>query len=160
MTTTQTGRMLDEEHRRNLDLLERMERAIAVAPEATPELRKLLGEFARSMEVDIGRHFDFEEQHLFPRMEESGDGSIAALMREEHDAIREVAQELLPLAREAAAGELDAEAWDRLRLGTLELIERQVSHIQKETMAVLPQLEDLLDPETDGELALEYAATA
>lgn len=158
--TTQTGRMLDEDHRRNLDLLERMERAIAAAPEATPELRKLLDEFTRCMEVDIGRHFDFEEQQLFPRLDDAGDGAIAALMREEHDAIREVAGELLPLAREVADGVVDEEAWDRLRLGTLELIERQVSHIQKETMAMLPLLDDLLDPGTDGELALEYAATA
>ncbi len=160
MTTTQTGRMLDEDHHRNLELLERMERAIAGAPEATIELRKLLVEFARAMEVDIGRHFDFEEQHLFPRLEEAGDGAMAALMKEEHDAIREVASELLPLAREVAEGVVDEEAWDRLRLGTLELIERQVSHIQKETMAMLPLLGDVLDPETDGELALEYAATA
>jgi hemerythrin-like domain-containing protein len=157
---TQTGRMLDDDHRRNLELLERMERAIGGAPEATPELRKLLDAFARSMEVDIGRHFEFEEQQLFPRLAEAGDGSIADLMREEHDAIREVAAELLPLAREVAQGLVDEEAWDRLRLGTLELVERQVSHIQKETMAMLPLLDDLLDPETDGELALEYAATA
>lgn len=158
--TTQTGRMLDDDHRRNLDLLERMERAIAVAPAATPDLQKLLDEFARTMEVDIGRHFEFEEQHLFPRIEDAGDGAIAALMREEHEAIRDVAAELLPLAREVAAGVVDEEAWDRLRLGTLELIERQVSHIQKETMAVLPLLDDVLDAQTDGELALEYAATA
>jgi hemerythrin-like domain-containing protein len=160
MISTQTGRMLDEDHRRNLDLLERVERAMSGAPAATPELRKLLGEFARAMETDIGRHFDFEEQNLFPRMTEAGDGSMVDLMREEHDAIREVAAELLPLAREATQGELDEEAWDRLRLGTLELVERQVSHIQKETMAMLPLLDDVLDPETDGELALGYAATA
>jgi hemerythrin-like domain-containing protein len=160
MITTQTGRLLDEEHRRNLELLERVERAIGGAPTATPELVKLLSEFARTMEVDIGRHFEFEEQQLFPRLVEAGDGAIAALMQEEHDAIREVAGELLPLAREVAGGAVDEEAWDRLRLGTLELVERQVSHIQKETMAVLPLLEDLLDGDTDGELALGYAATA
>ena len=40
---------------------------------------------------------------------------------------------------------------------TLELVERQVAHIQKETMALLPLLDDLLDAETDGQLALEYA---
>jgi len=158
--TTQTGRMLDEEHRSNLGLLERMERAIGGAPESTPELCRLLGEFAHCMEVDIGRHFEFEEQQLFPRLVDAGDGAIAALMREEHDAIREVAEELLPLAREVAQGMVDEEAWDRLRLGTLELIERQVSHIQKETMAVLPLLEDLLDADTDGELALGYASIA
>lgn len=31
-----------------------------------------------------------------------------------------------------------------------------VSHIQKETMALLPLLEDLLDDETDRELAMAY----
>lgn len=160
MTTTQTGRMLDEDHRRNLEVLERMERAIAGAPEVTPELARLLDEFAQTMEVDIGRHFDFEEQQLFTRLDEAGDGAIAAMMKEEHDAIREVAAELLPLAREVAQGVVDDEAWDRLRLGTLELIERQVAHIQKETMALLPLLQDVLDAQTDGELALEYAATA
>jgi hemerythrin-like domain-containing protein len=160
MTTTQTGRLLDEEHRRNLAVLERMERAIAGAPAATPELALLVGEFAHVMEVDIGRHFDFEEQQLFTRLDDAGDGAIVALMREEHDAIREVASELLPLAREVAEGIVDEESWDRLRIGTLELIERQVSHIQKETLALLPLLEDLLDAQLDGELSLEYAATA
>ncbi|HEY0825992.1 MAG TPA: hemerythrin domain-containing protein [Ramlibacter sp.] len=160
MTTTQVGRMLDEEHRANLDLLSRIEQAIGRAPGLTPQLTSLLVEFAHAMEHDIGRHFRFEEEHLFPRMADAGDGSIAALMREEHEAIREAASELIPLAREAAAGTIDEEGWDRLRLVALELVERQVSHIQKETMAVLPMLEDLLDPDTDGELALEYAATA
>jgi hemerythrin-like domain-containing protein len=160
MTTTQVGRMLDEEHRANLDLLARMEQAIGRAPMVTPQLSRLLVEFAHAMEHDISRHFRFEEEHLFPRIAEAGDGAIAALMREEHEAIREAASELIPLAREAAADRGDEESWDRLRLLTLELVERQVSHIQKETMAVLPLLEDLLDPVTDGELALEYAATA
>jgi hemerythrin-like domain-containing protein len=160
MTTTQTGRLLDDDHRRNLAVLERMERAIGGAPAATPELTKLLGDFARVMEVEIGRHFDFEEQQLFTRIDEAGDGAIAALLKEEHDAIREVAAELLPLAREVAQGIVDEESWDRLRIGTLELIERQVAHIQKETMALLPLLEDVLDPDSDGELAMEYSATA
>jgi hemerythrin-like domain-containing protein len=141
-------------------VIERMERVIAGAPAATPELARLLGEFVNVMEVDIGRHFDFEEQQLFTRLEEAGDGAMAELMKEEHDAIREVAAELLPLAREVAGGLVDEEAWDRLRLGTLEFIERQVAHIQKETVAMLPLLDDMLDPETDGELALEYATTA
>ena len=45
-----------------------------------------------------------------------------------------------------------------LQRGVLELIERMVSHIQKETMALLPMLDDLLDEETDRELAFAYAA--
>ena len=160
MTTTQVGRMLDEEHRANLDLLARIEQTVGRAPMVTPQLASLLVEFAHAMEHDISRHFSFEEEHLFPRIAEAGDGAIAALMQEEHEAIREAASELIPLARAVASGTVDEESWDRLRLLALELVERQVSHIQKETMAVLPMLEDLLDPVTDGELALEYAATA
>ena len=40
----------------------------------------------------------------------------------------------------------------------LELVERLVSHIQKETMALLPLLDDLLDEDTDRELAMAYAS--
>lgn len=160
MNSTQVGRMLDEEHRSNLELLARVEQAVGRAPAATPALAELLARFGHAMEHDIQRHFHFEEECLFPRLAEAGDGAIAALMTEEHEAIREVAEEVLLLVREMAEGRIDEESWDRLRIVTLELVERQVSHIQKETMAVLPLLDDLLDPDTDGQLALEYAAAA
>ncbi|MEO7116477.1 MAG: hemerythrin domain-containing protein, partial [Caldimonas sp.] len=124
---------------------------------ADAELARLLPAFVRLIEQDIGRHFDFEESELFPRMAESGDGDMAELMREEHDAIREVAAEVLPLARSAAAGSLDRAGFDALRRGASELIERQVAHIQKETMALLPLLDDLLDEDLDRDLAFAYA---
>jgi len=62
------------------------------------------------------------------------------------------------LLRAAAAGPLDAAASAQIRRSALELIERQVAHIQKETMGLLPMLEDLLDEQTDRELALAYSA--
>jgi hypothetical protein len=62
-----------------------------------------------------------------------------------------------PLCRAAIAGTLDADGWRALARGTLELVERQVAHIQKETMALLPLLDDLLDDESDRQLALAYA---
>ena len=40
----------------------------------------------------------------------------------------------------------------------MDMVERQVAHIQKETMGLLPVVEDLLDGETDRELAFQYAA--
>jgi hemerythrin-like domain-containing protein len=157
MINTQVGRMLDEEHRANLALLERVQRTVGGAASSSPPVVALLTEFTRTMEVDVSRHFDFEEQQLFPRVDEAGDGAIVALLTEEHESIREVTDELLPLARAICAGNVDEESWDRLRMLTLELVERQVSHIQKETMALLPLLDDLLDPSTDGELAFNYA---
>jgi hemerythrin-like domain-containing protein len=158
----QTSHTLHEEHRANLDLLGRAEQALARAPRGDgarePDLVKLVVALARSLEQDIDRHFGFEEKELFPRMSEAGDGEIAMLLTEEHDAIRDVAQELLPLTRAAAAGTLDGAGWDALKRGALELVERQVAHIQKEEMALLPLLEDLLDDETDRQLAFDYAA--
>ena len=116
-----------------------------------PELAKVAASFARHIEQDIGRHFDFEERELFPRLEAAGEGDIAGLLKEEHSAIREVAAELLPLAHSAASGTLDDAGWSALKRGALEMVERQVAHIQKETMALLPMLDDLLDDDTDRE---------
>ena len=158
----QVSRALDDEHRANLDLLGRVELAFARAPRAgaarDPDLAQLAGKFARHIEQDIGRHFDFEERELFPRLADAGEGDIAGLLAEEHEAIRAVAAELLPMARAAAAGTLDDAGWGALKRGSLEMVERQVAHIQKETMALLPMLDDLLDEDTDRELAFAYAS--
>jgi hemerythrin-like domain-containing protein len=158
MNSTQVSRILDEEHRSNLDLLGKIEQAMARTPRFDPALGGLLGQFVRAMEHDIDRHFRFEEESLFPRMADAGDGEMAGLMIEEHEAIREVTRELLPLARLAIQGTIDEAGWSTLRRTALELVERQVSHIQKETMALLPLLDDVLDDETDRELAFAYSA--
>jgi len=153
---------LDDEHRSNLELLGRIEQGFARAPRRgtsrDPEMQRLARSLVRHLEGEVGRHFDFEERELFPRMGEAGDGDMAALLVEEHDAIRAVCGELLPLAREAAEGTLSEEGWQALKRGAFELLERQVAHIQKETMALLPLIDDLLDDDTDRELAFAYAA--
>jgi hemerythrin-like domain-containing protein len=64
----------------------------------------------------------------------------------------------MPLLRDATAGRLDDAPWAALRRLAQEFVEREVAHIQKESMALLPMLEDLLDADTDAELALAYSA--
>lgn len=156
----QVSRVLDEEHRANLDLLGRLEQRLARWPRgathADGELTVLLGQLVRQLQRDTTRHFDFEENELFPRLADAGDTGIALLLREEHEAMRELSSELLPLALAAAGGALDAQGWQALRRATLEMVERQVAHIQKESMALLPLLDELLDDETDQRLALDY----
>ena len=158
----EVNRLLEGEHRANLELLGRLEQRLVRpqrgAPAADSELTGLLGQLVRQLQRDTGRHFEFEENELFPRMTEAGDGDIAGLLREEHETIRELAHELLPLATAAAGGVLDAEGWQALRRATLEMAERQVAHIQKESLALLPLLDDLLDDETDQRLAIDYMA--
>jgi hemerythrin-like domain-containing protein len=159
----QVSHALDTEHRSNLDLLGRLEHACALAsrPGAKrgPDFARLAAEFVRLIEHDTAQHFDFEEQELFPRLAAAGEGDIAALLQEEHDAIRAVAAEILPLARAAAAATLDDRGFEQFRQKTGEMVERQVAHIQKETMALLPMLDDLLDDETDRALSFAYAAS-
>lgn len=158
----QVSRLLEDEHRANLDLLGRLEQRMPRWPRAAGpadgELQTMLGHLVRNLQHDTGRHFDFEEAELFTRMADSGDGDMAVLLREEHEAIRELAAELLPLAEAAVGGTLDAEGWQNLKRATLEMVERQVAHIQKEGMALLPLLDDLLDDETDQQLAFAYAS--
>lgn len=151
----QVSRTLDDEHRANLTLLGRVEAACVRGDPCDPALMSAL---VRQLQEDVTRHFDFEEQALFPRLAEAGDGDMAALLAEEHAAIRMVAAEVMPLAKAAAAGGLGRDAAAQFRRALLELVERQVAHIQKETMALLPMLDDLLDEETDRELAFAYSA--
>jgi hemerythrin-like domain-containing protein len=158
MNSTQVSRILDDEHRSNIALLGKVEQAYTRASRFEPALADLTGQLVRALERDIDRHFTFEEASLFPRMAEAGDDEMAGLLVEEHESIREVAAELLPLARQGLAGTLDDAGFARLRLCALELVERQVAHIQKETMALLPLLDDMLDDETDRELAFAYAS--
>jgi hemerythrin-like domain-containing protein len=153
----QVSRTLDEEHRASLALLGRIESALARAPRPDPALTGLIGEFARALDGEIGRHFKFEEDALFPRMVESGDGDLAGLLAEEHAAIREVAAELLPLAHAATRSTLDEAGWAALRRCTQEIVERLVGHIEKEQAALVPLVDDLLDDDADRELAFGYA---
>lgn len=156
----QTSIALHGDHVANLGLLGRVERTLArrAATAASDEFSDLMRALDRQVEQDVGRHFAFEERELFSRLQEAGEGDIAGLLREEHDAIRDLVGELRPLLAGAIAKSLDSAGWQSLREAALELIERQVSHIQKEEMALLPMLEDLLDDETDRSLAFAYAA--
>ena len=152
----QVSQALDDEHRASLELVGRLERALARG--ADPELPALAAALVRQLEHEIGHHFGFEEDELFPRMAEAGDGELAELLTEEHESLRAVAVELQPLARAAAAGTLASAERAPFQRLTLEWVERLVAHIQKETMALLPLLDDLLDDEDDRRLAFAYAS--
>jgi hemerythrin-like domain-containing protein len=159
----QTSMLLHDEHRSNLGLLGRVEQALAPASRGAAAreagLLDLMRALLAQVDQDVDRHFAFEERELFPRMDESGEGDIAGLLRDEHDAIRDVVDELRPLARRALERALDDAGWNDLRAAALELVERQVAHIQKEEMALLPMLDDLLDDDTDRQLAMAYASS-
>lgn len=154
----QVSRLLDDEHRSSIALLDRVGHALAAGDAGA--LQALAAPLQRQLEHEIDHHFQFEETELFPRLAEAGDGDLAALLTEEHETLRTVAIELQPLAAGLLAGTLTPAQRALLQRVASELVERQVAHIQKETMALLPMLDDLLDDETDRQLAFTYAAGA
>ena len=150
----QVPRLLEEEHRSSLQLLERLEHALARGQAG--DLQALARPLLRQIDAEVVRHFGFEEDELFPRLRDAGDGDIAALLADEHADIRELCGEIRPLALALAERDLAPPELAAFRRLALELIERMVAHIQKETMGLLPLLEDLLDESVDRELALAY----
>jgi hemerythrin-like domain-containing protein len=157
----QTTRRLHQEHEETFDLCTRIERTLAAhgrsAPAAGDETWKA---FARRMdrELDHGvmRHFEFEERELFPLLEANSEGAIAQLLLEEHDQIRECAREFRVLLGSSCETGIDQAQWTRLSALGAELAERLVGHAQKEDMALLPALDDILADEQDNELFSGY----
>jgi hemerythrin-like domain-containing protein len=157
--TGQVARLLDEEHRGTLDLLGAAEQAFALARGDEPRDAALVRLAARLHEhvlQHVPRHFGFEEQVLFPRLVEAGEGDLCELLHEEHVAIEAVIAEIAPLA--ARAESLEPARFEALKRGVLELAERLRGHIEKETMGLLPLCDDHLAQDTDAELALAYAS--
>ena len=160
---TQVARLLHDEHLKTIALTNRLEElAAGRRARKTPaaddtDLRGILDDLIVSLEQETEHHFAFEEENIFPRLEALGDGMISQILRHEHQLIRELAGDLLPLARQSRRDGFDDEAWRRFRQLVLELVERQIAHIQKEEMGLLPALDGLLEETQDGELAMLYA---
>ena len=159
----QISRKLYEEHVAVIGLLQRFGQALAGLRGEPPAAgdsawRVLLAQLGAALEYEITRHFDLEEDQLFPRLHARGEGDLAELLFEEHEAIRAVTRPLLGLIARARAGELDAAGWRALKASGLELVERLGSHAQKEQDALVPVVDELLDEATDRELWNEYAS--
>jgi DUF438 domain-containing protein len=61
------------------------------------------------------------------------------------------------MAKTARADGFSDAAWTAFRQSGVELIERMISHIQKEEMALLPMLEDIVEEDEDAELMMAYS---
>jgi len=158
----QISRKLHEEHVHIIALLEQFGLALArlreLPPAATDAVWSLLlPRLGTALQYEVTRHFDLEETRLFPMLHERGEGELAELLIEEHEAIREVAGPLLGLVSQARLGKLDAECWRALKAHGLELVERLSSHAQKEQGALVPLVDEMLDATTDERLWTEYA---
>jgi hemerythrin-like domain-containing protein len=152
-----TSHQLHEEHVHVLGLLDRLAAAAARLGGRPPapddeSWGQLLPQLANALQHEVTRHFDLEEQRLFPLLREHGHGDLAELLLEEHRVIREVARPLLERVAGARAGSLDAGGWQILRTLALELADRLGGHARMEEEALVPVVDEILDDETDLEI--------
>jgi hemerythrin-like domain-containing protein len=156
-------RRIHDEHVATIALIDRLERLLARAKPASPpaaddpEGARVFGALDKNLALEIGRHFDFEQNRLFPLLAGGGDSDIAMLLTDEHDGIRDVARRMNELLKVGRAAGFAPLGWSEFHRLAREYVERQISHIQKEEMALLPMLDDALDDEADARLAEIYA---
>ena len=154
---------LHDDHQATLSLLERMETTLRrlgagnVPSAEDAVIRNFLTDMISTLEAEVKGHFAFEEEHLFPRFSENIDPGIPMMLKQEHDIIRPLSESLIANARVALAEGFNAESWAAFYDEGLELVEREVFHIQKEEMGFLPELDYLIDASEGPELAMAYA---
>jgi hemerythrin-like domain-containing protein len=115
-------------------------------------------ELLATVDADIDRHFQFEEEVLFPRVNDAGLNEVTAMLVEEHAMIRTMAAELRSLALSARTDGPDPAQWAQFRDVAMDFIHAAMFHIQKEEMGVIRALSVMLGPDTARALAADYAA--
>jgi DUF438 domain-containing protein len=157
-------RTLHDDHAATIALLERVEALLGRHNDRRPPdagdatVSRLMKDVIFTVETEVGSHFAFEEEFVFPILASAGDREMTELLAAEHGSILPLAHRLVELAKTGRHAAFTAEAWSEFHGTGAELIERLISHIQKEEMGLLPALDDLLDESADAALGLEMAA--
>lgn len=162
MLQTETGALLHNDHVATIQALQSLEgflvRQTSKRPPNTADagVRKALQSLIDTVVNEVDRHFGFEEQHLFPLLAEKGEGGIGEFLKQEHATILPLATDLAEAARAALDTGFEPDGWRRFHAAGLELVEREVFHIQKEEMGLLAAISMLVDAESDRRLAETY----
>ena len=158
----ETTRLLHDEHMAVLALLERLEGLLGRhGPGDVPDVGEsavnlLLGDLIATLETETVGHFRFEEESVFPRLAEAGDGTLGELLNEEHEVILPLSRRLTQLAREARGSAFTPASWKTFHSVGREFVERLTDHIEKEEMGLLPLVEELLDAAHDNAIAAQH----
>ncbi len=163
--TLRVTKALHQDHLTTLALLERLETlfgrfpAKRVPPFDDAEAKAVFADLSEVLDNEVGNHFSFEEEHLFPRFMEVAGAGIPSMLRDEHQAIRPLAQRLSDLARGGSTEGFSAASWEEFQRQGRQLIEREVFHLQKEEMGFLPTLDQILSDDDDTALFEIHART-
>lgn len=153
---------LHEEHLRTLEVMNALEERITGPAKTRPIAidddsdQALLEVVLSVLDLDISRHFRFEEEVLFPVLEQMHIGDVTQALVHEHEALRPLAQAMEEIATRARRETLDDQSWTDFRYAAMDLIHSVLFHIQKEEMTVIRRLGILLAPDTDESLCRHY----
>ncbi len=156
-------RTLHDDHMATVRVLENLETVLSrigrktPPPADDPDLARLLSDVSAVMQSEITGHFAFEEEHLFPLVEEIGETGILAMLRSEHDTIRPLAGRITEAVKKSREEGLNPDSWGEFYDLAMELCERETFHIQKEEMGFLPLLDQIIEPDDDGALSMAFA---
>ena len=156
--------LLHDEHGTTGAVMERLQDLINRNPLGEPpdvqahEVRRLLSELSLAIGPDLMRHFDLEEKFLFRYFDEFGDDAIGRDLTEEHVVFRQVIGRLTQLLDNVTTASFDAATWKDFRSLGQELSVNLLAHIEKEEMALLPILEELMDADAEASIFEEYMA--
>jgi hemerythrin-like domain-containing protein len=160
--TRSISRVMHDEHMAVVALLERLERFISAnrtsMPDASePSTARLLGDLTAAVEGEIKAHFAFEEEKLFPYLDDGSPSGMTSILMEEHEVILPAGQRLAEIAKAARIGGFTDESWEEFARTGLDFAERLNGHIDKEEMGMIAAIESVIDEETDRTLWSGYA---
>ena len=154
---------LHDEHLANIALLQRIGQLLAQGrdpPDNDQAVQRLLSDLDSGMASEVKRHFDFEENALFAYLDSIGESAIGAHLTQEHSVLRPLIAQLCETAHATKERGFDAGSWNQFRRLGAELCGQLSAHIHKEEMALLPLIEDNMDPETEIRLYQDYMENA
>jgi hemerythrin-like domain-containing protein len=151
---------LHDEHLANIALLQRLSQLLAAQGRAPPDnnqaVQRLLSDLGSGMAGEVKRHFDFEENALFTYLDTIGESAVGVHLADEHAVLRPLITRLTETARAVSQRGFDAATWNEFQRAGTELCERLSTHIQKEEMALLPLIEENMQPETEIRFYQDY----
>jgi hemerythrin-like domain-containing protein len=160
--TNRISQTLHDEHAATVALMEQLEQMLARGRRGGPpdkadgNVARLLSDLAVGLEAEVERHFAFEENHIFTYLEAIGDAGIGEHLTNEHAAIRPISARVATIARAAATNGFAPAEWEEFNRLAQDLSDRILTHVQKEEAALLPVIEENMDPETEARLYQEY----
>ncbi len=156
--TSRVAKVLHDEHIAVISLMEKLQNFAAAQRPTNDDgtTNRFLGDLIAAIEGEVTDHFAFEENDLFPIIDDEGAGDMCDLLAEEHSIIVPLGNELVHWARQAKINGFTEESWANFkRLGN-EYSERLSSHAQKEEMSLVLLVDEVIDEELDRELEQQY----